>query len=263
MLVGLFQGQQQALLFYIYSGITFLGGLTLFALPSIKFDNPTSYEGTKRNVKSDIVNSLKALKTVKGLAGFYLIFILFDNMGTGLDSFEVILVTKVVGITSAQYAYSLSFLAIVFLIVSSVLAFVNLRLPYHLAFQIGTLIFGSYAIMLVVSQNLAMVLLSYVLLAIGSTIAGNMLENMIQTQITDENRTQIFVIEDVFTNVLAAVTVFTLGLIQNIGFDITIAYIGLITITMIIYFVIEFLIVFKKCAGSKSIREVVFKRDRQ
>ncbi|MDH5109629.1 hypothetical protein OSJ82_11720, partial [Lentilactobacillus kefiri] len=263
MLVGLFQGQQQALLFYIYSGITFLGGLTLFALPSIKFDNPTSYEGTKRNVKSDIVNSLKALKTVKGLAGFYLIFILFDNMGTGLDSFEVIFVTKVVGITSAQYAYSLSFLAIVFLIVSSVLAFVNLRLPYHLAFQIGTLIFGSYAIMLVVSQNLAMVLLSYVLLAIGSTIAGNMLENMIQTQITDENRTQIFVIEDVFTNVLAAVTVFTLGLIQNIGFDITIAYIGLITITMIIYFVIEFLIVFKKCAGSKSIREVVFKRDRQ
>ncbi len=242
MLVGLFQGQQQAVLFYLYSGITFLGGLTLFALPPIKLNIPKSSSGFKRNVKSDVMESLRALSAVKALAGFYLIYILFDNMGTGLDPFEIIFVTKVVGLTSAQYAYSLSFLAVIFLIVSSALALINLRLPYHSAFQIGALIFVSYAIVLVVSRNLAMVLFSYVLLAAGSTIAGNMLDNMIQTQITDESRTQIFVIEDVLTNVLAAGTVFVLGFVQNIGFDITTAYVGLITLTMIIYLVIEFFV---------------------
>lgn len=246
MLVGLLQGQSQALLFYLYGGITFLGGLTLFALPAIKYDIQRSGHDIRNNVKEDILRAFKALTAVKGLAGFYFIYILLDNMGTGLDSFEIIFVTKIVGISSAQYAFSLSFLAIVFLIVSSVLAVTNLRLPYHIIFQIGAVIFASYAIVLVVSRNLATVLVSYILLAVGSTIAGNMLDNLIQTKVSDESRTQIFVIEDVFTNVLAAITVFALGFVQNVGLDITGTYIGLIAITMTAYLVIEFLILRKK-----------------
>lgn len=245
MLVGLLQGQQQAMLFYLYGIITFLGGLTLFALPSIKLNNQRLSKEFKRNVKSDVVHSLKALNAVKGLAGFYLIYILFDNMGTGLDSFEVIFVTKIIGISSAQYAYSLSFLAIVFLIVSSILAFVNLQFLYRFVFQIGALVFASYAIVLVVSRNLATVLFSYVLLAIGSTISGNMLDNMIQTQIADESRTQIFVVEDVFTNILAAATVFVMGFVQNIGLSITSTYVSLIILTMSAYLIIEFFMVRK------------------
>ncbi len=81
---------------------------------------------------------------------------------------------------------------------------------------------------------------------------GNMLDNMIQTTISDEQRSQIFIAEDVLTNVLAAMTVFILGLAQNIGIKIIFAYIDLILLMFMVCLFLEIMIFKHKKKASKS-----------
>ena len=81
---------------------------------------------------------------------------------------------------------------------------------------------------------------------------GNMLDNMIQTTISDEQRSQIFIAEDVLTNVLAAMTVFILGLAQNIGIKIIFAYIDLILLMFMVCLFLEIMIFKHKKKASNS-----------
>lgn len=237
LLVGLFQGQSEALLFHIYSGISLIGAVTLLALPHVTFQIEPDEDN--HFWTANFTKVFKAILSVKGLASFYLIFIVLDNMGTGMDSFEVLFVTKVVGMTSAQYAFSLSFLAIAFLSISSIMAFFKFRPSNRVGFQLGALAFAGYAILLVASRSIGMVLASYVLLAFGATVMGNMLNNMIQSSIADQNRVQVYIVEDVLMNILAAVTVFILGAVQNVGVGVGTAYVWLVVFSLGEYALLE------------------------
>jgi len=235
LLVGLLQGQNESLLFYIYGGITLLGAITLLALPKIIFhENKATDSNDTHFWSANFSKVFKAILSVKGLASFYLIFILLDNMGTGLDSFEILFVTRIVGITSTQYAFSLSFLAVAFLSVSSILAFFKFRPSDRIGFRIGAWFFVGYAILLVFSRNIGMLLISYAFLAFGATLMGNMLNNMIQVNIDDCDRVQVYIIEDVVMNILAAITVFSLGAIQNMGAGLGTAYGSLVMLSLVL-----------------------------
>ncbi|GAF36186.1 MFS transporter [Lentilactobacillus farraginis] len=238
LLVGVLQGQPESLLFYIYGLVTFLGGLTLWLLPIVEFESNRRETGLSL-LKLDFVQAIRAILSVKGLAAICLVYLLLDNMGTGLDSFEIIFVTKIIGLTAAQYAFSLSFLAVVFLIVSAALAFWRIGLRSQTVFQIGAVIYIGYAVVMLISRQFGILLVSYTLLAIGLTLMGNMVDNLIQINIDDENRSQVFILESMLTNILSAVTVFVLGILQNTGLGINLAYWGLVGLTVMVVSIIE------------------------
>lgn len=238
LLVGVLQGQPESLLFYIYGLVTFLGGLTLWLLPIVEFESNRRETGLSL-LKLDFVQAIRAILSVKGLAAICLVYLLLDNMGTGLDSFEIIFVTKIVGLTAAQYAFSLSFLAVVFLIVSAALAFWRIGLRSQTVFQIGAVIYVGYAVVMLISRQFGILLVSYTLLAIGLTLMGNMVDNLIQINIDDQNRSQVFILGSMLTNILSAVTVFVLGILQNTGLGINLAYWGLVGLTVMVVSIIE------------------------
>lgn len=225
-------------MFYIYGLVTFLGGLTLWLLPIVEFESNRRETGLSL-LKLDFVQAIRAILSVKGLAAICLVYLLLDNMGTGLDSFEIIFVTKIVGLTAAQYAFSLSFLAVVFLIVSAALAFWRIGLRSQTVFQIGAVIYVGYAVVMLISRQFGILLVSYTLLAIGLTLMGNMVDNLIQINIDDQNRSQVFILGSMLTNILSAVTVFVLGILQNTGLGINLAYWGLVGLTVMVVSIIE------------------------
>ncbi|MCH4057259.1 MAG: hypothetical protein LKE89_04935 [Lactobacillaceae bacterium] len=77
----------------------------------------------------------------------------------------------------------------------------------------------SYFALLSFSQTYWQLLISYVCLAVGSTLIGNMLYNITQTEIAAEDQPNIFLLQDVFTNVSSALMVLLLGWGQNIGYS--------------------------------------------
>ncbi|MFD1125335.1 hypothetical protein ACFQ22_08195 [Lentilactobacillus raoultii] len=251
LLVGLLQKQPATFLFDSYGGITVIGALTLLRLPAIRFEDQAS-RPCQFSLMKHFFKMIRRLLSVDGLLAFLVIYLLLDNMGTGMDSFEVLFVTKVVGITSAQYAFSLSFLAVAFLLTSTILATVRLRVKNITGFQVGGVIYITYAIGLVASRNFWMVLFSYALLALGAVLMGTMLDNLIQIGLNDRDRLQLLMLEGVFSNILAAVTVFSLGLFQNIGFGIKPVYIGLVSVTIIGYVGIEIVRIFNRNQSKES-----------
>lgn len=92
---------------------------------------------------------------------------------------------------------------------------------------------------MLISRQFGILLVSYTLLAIGLTLMGNMVDNLIQINIDDQNRSQVFILESMLTNILSAVTVFVLGILQNTGLGINLAYWGLVGLTVMVVSIIE------------------------
>jgi hypothetical protein len=104
-------------------------------------------------------------------------------------------------------------------VVSSLLTFKKIHLKFDTLFYIGCGFFLSYFALLSFSQTYWQLLISYVCLAVGSTLIGNMLYNITQTEIAAEDQPNIFLLQDVFTNVSSALMVLLLGWGQNIGYS--------------------------------------------
>ncbi|WP_164506891.1 MFS transporter [Lapidilactobacillus bayanensis] len=217
LLVGLFQQVNQSVLFILYGSLTISSAFLLLLLPQITLtDDQAKSELAKP--KHNWHQLLTIFKSYRNYAYIFLAWVVLEAVASSFDSFEVIFLTHEVGISNAQYAFALSFLAIAFLVVSSLLTFKKIKPNYDRLFYIGSGLFLIYLALVAFCQSYAQLLVFYTFLAFGSTLIGNMLYNITQTEVTTHDQPNIFLLQDVFTSILSAILVMLLGIGQNFGY---------------------------------------------
>ena len=122
MIVGLWGSLDLGSLFVVYSVLTLLATLLLFKLGPIIFDRENESE---EEVSSSQGSPIFGRQSV--VLKMVMMTILLQSVGVLYDAYEVIFLTKDVGISSQAYSFSLSFLAIAFLATSSILSFKSLE----------------------------------------------------------------------------------------------------------------------------------------
>ena len=157
--------------------------------------------------------------------------ILLQSVGVLYDAYEVIFLTKDVGISSQAYSFSLSFLAIAFLATSSILSFKSLtKYSPMTVYLLGSLVIRTfylgYVVVFPFVPNLPTVLLSYIFLAVGQTISGISQNVYLQEKLNPLQLNNLYLKIEVLNQVLTGIVVFVSGMLIKRGLQVTTIYLG-------------------------------------
>ena len=153
--------------------------------------------------------------------------ILLQSVGVLYDAYEVIFLTKDVGISSQAYSFSLSFLAIAFLATSSILSFKSLtKYSPMTVYLLGSLVYLGYVVVFPFVPNLPTVLLSYIFLAVGQTISGISQNVYLQEKLNPLQLNNLYLKIEVLNQVLTGIVVFVSGMLIKRGLQVTTIYLG-------------------------------------
>ena len=221
MIVGLWGSFDLGSLFLVYSVLTLLTTLLLFKLGPIIFDRENESEEVSSSQGSPIFGRQSVvLKMV-------MMTILLQSVGVLYDAYEVIFLTKDVGISSQAYSFSLSFLAIAFLATSSILSFKSLtKYSPMTVYLLGSLVYLGYVVVFPFVPNLPTVLLSYIFLAVGQTISDISQNVYLQEKLNPLQLNSLYLKIEVLNQVLTGIVVFVSGMLIKRGLQVTTIYLG-------------------------------------
>lgn len=207
--VGIFIDRQEFLLFSIYAALLLIGSLALLFLPNPSIQEEEQGEDvTQGNIHFSFFMQRKMILAIL-FSG-----VIVGSIGVLYDTYEVIFLTKDLGITASQYSFSLSFLAIAFLLVSFLLSFVK-QIQQHLKiFQLGLLLYVAYLLLFSFSVNLLTVLGSYLLLALGQTLMGLMETNYFQLTLPTAALQKVYVYMEMMNSLVSGIIVLIVGSIH-------------------------------------------------
>lgn len=222
MIVGLWGSLDLGSLFLVYSVLTLLATLLLFKLGPIIFDRENESE---EEVSSSQGSPIFGRQSV--VLKMVMMTILLQSVGVLYDAYEVIFLTKDVGISSQSYSFSLSFLAIAFLATSSILSFKSLtKYSPMTVYLLGSLVYLGYVVVFPFVPNLPTVLLSYIFLAVGQTISGISQNVYLQEKLNPLQLNNLYLKIEVLNQVLTGIVVFVSGMLIKRGLQVTTIYLG-------------------------------------
>ena len=220
MIVGLWGSLDLGSLFLVYSVLTLLATLLLFKLGPIIFDRENESE---EEISSSQGSPIFGKQSV--ILKMVMMTILLQSVGVLYDAYEVIFLTKDVGISSQAYSFSLSFLAIAFLATSSVLSFKSLtKFPPMTVYLLGSLVYLGYVVAFPFVPNLPTVLLSYIFLAVGQTISGISQNVYLQEKLNPLQLNNLYLKIEVLNQVLTGIVVFVSGMLIKRGLQVATIY---------------------------------------
>ncbi len=124
---------------------------------------------------------------------------LLSSIGVLFDTYEVRYLIQGIGLSEQQYSFSLSFLAGCFLVTSVLLSFKKEFKSPKNVFLIGMFIYILYLILFLFAKSYFQVLFSYILLAVGQTIAGLVQNVYVQQSLPDEEIQNYMVWDEVLS----------------------------------------------------------------
>ena len=222
MIVGLWGSLDLGSLFLVYSVLTLLATLLLFKLGPIIFDRENDSEEEVSSSQSSPIFGRQSV-----VLKMVMMTILLQSVGVLYDAYEVIFLTKDVGISSQAYSFSLSFLAIAFLATSSILSFKSLtKYSPMTVYLLGSLVYLGYVVVFPFVPNLPTVLLSYIFLAVGQTISGISQNVYLQEKLNPLQLNKLYLKIEVLNQVLTGIVVFVSGMLIKRGLQVTTIYLG-------------------------------------
>ncbi|NSS93517.1 MFS transporter [Enterococcus faecalis] len=198
--------------FLIYSFITIVSSVLLFFLPNqIEIADTESPIISIKGFKDDFVNVFNEKKMLKILI---FVVILSQIVCIVFDSYEVVYLTKELKLTESEYAFSLSFLACIYLGASTLYYKIGNVKNNVTHFKKSSIIFVLYLLFFSLGKNIVSVLISFTFLAISQTIMGICLANYIQTSLERVEIKQIYIYQDMIQSVVSSLLIMIIGIVQ-------------------------------------------------
>lgn len=207
--VGLLVNTNQDLLFVIYAVLLFGGAMILLFLP----DEVNEMKAHKREEKIGFFESFNIIFKNKFIFNMLLTSLITGVLGTVFDAYEVRFIVNDLKISQQDYSFSLSFLAIIFLVVSFLISFKKKINNYYLFYGIGLGFYVSYLLIFGNSKNFPMILISYACLAIGQTMMGISEGNYRQTHLEAHELSQIFTVDALLHRFSNGISVILFGMV--------------------------------------------------
>ena len=143
------------------------------------------------------------------------------TLGLIFDAYEVIFITKTLGISSQVYSYLLSFLAVIFLLTSFIISFKKEFKNIYFSYGMGLFLYILYLLFFGNSRNLIMIIISYICLAIGQTVMGISETNYRQNHLNSYELAQIYTVSSSIDKFIGGMFVVIVGVIPNFSAHIT------------------------------------------
>ncbi|MCI1858542.1 MAG: MFS transporter [Sporolactobacillus sp.] len=244
-LVGIFSFLGYEKLFYFYGIIVSLSSLFLLLLDRdmVQVNNvEAKKEDTKKSKRIfSLINTLryvtKLLINKPLLLSLILIFSLSMVIGVSFDAYEVVFLTKEIGLSNQQYAFSLSLLAIFFLGTSGLNVIIKQKNLYW-TFTFGLISYYLYALIFVFSFGYWTILLSYFFLAIGQTLISLSLTSLIQRDIPLYDQNKVDASQNAIVGALQSLVIVTISFLFNFTHSIRYLYLGLFIIYSVLLFIL-------------------------
>lgn len=210
-LVGLsFYLENASYLFIIYGITTLVSACLLVLLPAIKISHE-KYSESFRNRLSKSIQVFKKLNDV-WLLRMVWIAIITEIFLVVFDAYEVIYLTNIIGVTERAYSFSLSYLAIIYIVMASVYYFLNNKFSSNTIYFFGTCCFFLYMVFFAFGKNFVMIIISFTFLAIGQTLMGLEFTNNIQIKLTSKKINQLYLVQDTIQSVASTVVIILIGI---------------------------------------------------
>lgn len=210
-IVGLsFYLKNDSYLFIVYGIITMLSACLLVLLPAIKI----SHEKYSASFGKRLSKSIQVLKKLNDtwLLRMVWIAIITEIFLVVFDSYEVIYLTNIVGMSERVYSFSLSYLAVVYIAMASIYYFFNNKFSSKSIYLFGTCCFFFYMVLFTYGSNTLMIIFSFTFLAIGQTLMGLEVTNNIQKKLTSSKINQLYLVQDTIQSVASTVVIILIGI---------------------------------------------------
>ena len=207
MIVGVNLTRHQHYLFVLYALLVFVGSLGLLFI-RIQTKDDKKEEQVVKDRQHYHFSSIMQHQT----AFLMMIVIgLLSSIGVLFDTYEVRYLIQGIGLSEQQYSFSLSFLAGCFLVTSVLLSFKKEFKSPKNVFLIGMFIYILYLILFSFAKSYFQVLFSYILLAVGQTIAGLVQNVYVQQSLPDEEIQNYMVWDEVLSRSISGGFVSAVG----------------------------------------------------
>lgn len=182
MIVGVNLTHHQHYLFVLYALLVLIGSIGLL------FMHIQMNEDKKTKQAEKVRHNYQFMSIMRHPTAFLMMMVigLLSSIGVLFDTYEVRYLIQGIGLSEQQYSFSLSFLASCFLVTSVLLSFKKEFKSPKNVFLIGMFIYILYLILFSFAKSYFQVLFSYILLAVGQTIAGLVQNVYVQQSLPDE-----------------------------------------------------------------------------
>ncbi|WP_255294413.1 MFS transporter [Bacillus thuringiensis] len=250
MLGGLLLIVNNNLPFIVQSAGYLLSALLLYLTkyPSIPISIETNHSkkltSKIKEIKEDMKFSLNFIMKHKILVIILLANIIYLCGGTALDAYEVLYVTKVLGMTETTYSIAISYLGFAFVIAGILNVILAKKVGPKFLFIVGMALASVSNILFSTATSQNIIYISFILLAFGLTSFSTAFYSLNQTLIPIEFQGRIMSFQFIVPEVATVFTVLISGYLLKI-IDIRIVIIILASISML-GFLISLLMLFEK-----------------
>lgn len=207
MIVGVNFTHHQHYLFVLYALLVLIGSIGLL------FMHIQMNEDKKTKQAEKVRHNYQFWSIMRHPTAFLMMMVigLLSSIGVLFDTYEVRYLIQGIGLSEQQYSFSLSFLAGCFLVTSVLLSFKKEFKSPKNVFLIGMFIYILYLILFSFAKSYFQVLFSYILLAVGQTIAGLVQNVYVQQSLPDEEIQNYMVWDEVLSRSILGVFVLAVG----------------------------------------------------
>lgn len=207
MIVGVNLMHHQHYLFVLYALLVLIGSIGLL------FMHIQMNEDKKTKQAEKVRHNYQFMSIMRHPTAFLMMMVigLLSSIGVLFDTYEVRYLIQGIGLSEQQYSFSLSFLAGCFLVTSVLLSFKKEFKSPKNVFLIGMFIYILYLILFSFAKSYFQVLFSYILLAVGQTIAGLVQNVYVQQSLPDEEIQNYMVWDEVLSRSISGGFVLAVG----------------------------------------------------
>lgn len=205
MIVGVNLTHHQHYLFVLYALLVLIGSIGLL------FMHIQMNEDKKTKQAEKVRHNYQFMSIMRHPTAFLMMIGLLSSIGVLFDTYEVRYLIQGIGLSEQQYSFSLSFLAGCFLVTSVLLSFKKEFKSSKNVFLIGMFIYILYLILFSFAKSYFQVLFSYILLAVGQTIAGLVQNVYVQQSLPDEEIQNYMVWDEVLSRSILGAFVLAVG----------------------------------------------------
>lgn len=207
MIVGVNLTHHQHYLFVLYALLVLIGSIGLL------FIHIQMNKDKKTKQAEKVRHNYQFMSIMRHPTAFLMMMVigLLSSIGVLFDTYEVRYLIQGIGLSEQQYSFSLSFLAGCFLVTSVLLSFKKEFKSPKNVFLIGMFIYILYLILFSFAKSYFQVLFSYILLAVGQTIAGLVQNVYVQQSLPDEEIQNYMVWDEVLSRSISGGFVLAVG----------------------------------------------------
>lgn len=205
MIVGVNLTHHQHYLFVLYALLVLIGSIGLL------FMHIQMNEDKKTKQAEKVRHNYQFMSIMRHPTAFLMMIGLLSSIGVLFDTYEVRYLIQGIGLSEQQYSFSLSFLAGCFLVTSVLLSFKKEFKSSKNVFLIGMFIYILYLILFSFAKSYFQVLFSYILLAVGQTIASLVQNVYVQQSLPDEEIQNYMVWDEVLSRSILGAFVLAVG----------------------------------------------------